>query len=222
MKALNLACLFGVSVTLLLAGCGEGKSGPAEVSGAKLSPPKLNLQPGPTGQPAGATADTSTPDKVVAHFYDALRDGNEQTIAALLTDKAREETAKSGLDIRSPGSASLTYEIGEIDYVTEAGDGAHVKSLWMQPDENGEKFGTEVIWVLRRQSNGWRIAGMATQVQEGQLPLLFNFEEPEDMLAKKEYVETELQAAEQSAGDDTSIEQLASPQGIDAPATTIR
>jgi hypothetical protein len=33
---------------------------------------------------------------------------------------------------------------------------------------------------------------MATPVVEGELPLLFNFEEPEDMLQKKEFVEKQL------------------------------
>ena len=33
---------------------------------------------------------------------------------------------------------------------------------------------------------------MATPVVEGELPLLFNFEEPEDMLQKKAFVEQQL------------------------------
>lgn len=150
-----------------------------------------------------------SPDLVVAAFYNALRDGDASAIADLLTDKAREETARSGLDIRPQGSTSLSYELGEIDYITEQRDGAHVKSLWTETDaDTGQSYTSEVIWVLRKQSNGWKIAGMATPVVDGQLPLLFNFEDPEDMLRKKHYIETEM-------ADSYQTEVIEPPQGQD-------
>ena len=129
---------------------------------------------------------------MVAQFYEALRKGSDVTIAGLLTDKAREETSKSGLGIQSQASASLSYEIRESEFVSDQMDGAHVRTMWLEPDAAGQMTSTEVIWVLRKQSNGWKISGMATPVVEGELPLLFNFEEPEDMLQKKEFVEKQL------------------------------
>ncbi|TVS13600.1 MAG: hypothetical protein EA424_21305 [Planctomycetaceae bacterium] len=141
---------------------------------------------------------TNSPSVAVAQFYEALRTGQDNKIAALLTDKARAETANSGLDIQSQGSSRLEYELGEVQFVDEAMQGAHVRSLWIDFMPDGERVGTEVIWVLRKQADGWRIAGMATQVIEGELPLLFNFEDPEDMLRKKEYVEQQYQLAEEA------------------------
>lgn len=38
----------------------------------------------------------------------------------------------------------------------------------------------QVTWILRRQSDGWRIAGMATATT-GEEPLLINFEDPSDL-----------------------------------------
>jgi hypothetical protein len=145
-----------------------------------------------------AASSERQPTDTVARFYEALRKGDEPAIAELLTDKAKAETAKSGLGIQSQGSNRLQYELGEVEYVNEALDGAHVQSLWIDFDERGERLATEVIWVLRKQSDGWRVAGMATQIAEGQLPLLFNFEDPEDMLRKKEYVERQYAEAEQA------------------------
>jgi ketosteroid isomerase-like protein len=145
-----------------------------------------------------AASSERQPTDTVARFYEALRKGDEPAIADLLTDKAKAETAKSGLGIQSQGSNRLEYELGEVEYVNEALDGAHVQSLWIDYDERGERLATEVIWVLRKQSDGWRVAGMATQIAEGQLPLLFNFEDPEDMLRKKEYVERQYAEAEQA------------------------
>ena len=169
-------------VAWAVAGCGH-PSGPGE---PQVTESVEVEEPRSLGKPAEA----------VASFYDALRTGDEQAISQLLTDKARTETAKSGLGIQSQGSARLEYELGRLEYVDEAREGAHVQSLWIDYDEYGDQIATEVIWVLRRQPNGWRVAGMATKVAEGELPLLFNFEDPEDMLRKKEYVERQYAEAE--------------------------
>jgi len=141
---------------------------------------------------------------VVAQFYEALRKGNDVAIAGLLTDKAREETAKSGLGIQSQASESLSYEIRETEYVSDQMDGAHVRTMWLEPSPEGQMTTTEVIWVLRKQSSGWKISGMATPVVEGELPLLFNFEEPEDMLQKKEFVERHLAEPAGAPGAESS------------------
>lgn len=185
---------------LLVTGCGKSESPDSAADGGSSG----NRVSGAVGSAASDQA--SSPTEVVARFYDALRDGDASRIAALLTDKAREETSKSGLAIRSPGSASLTYQIGEFEYVTPEKNGAHVKSVWTEADADGQQASTDVIWVMRKQPNGWKVAGMATPVEEGQLPLLFNFEDPENMLKNKELVERQ-QDAEQGA----AVQQAAKP-----------
>lgn len=186
---------------MIAAGCGDS-SGPDRSAQSTDNARDAIATAGPN---AGQTAaPTGSPAETVARFYDALRSGEDRAIAALLTDKARLETANNGLDIQSQGSAKLEYQLGEVDYVNESMDGAHVKSLWIDYAPDGEKIATEVIWVLRKQAEGWRIAGMATQVVEGQLPLLFNFEDPEDMLRKKEYVESQYRMAEEAMQTQTA------------------
>ncbi len=183
-----LACCF--------AGCGgtpQGSSDAANTaSPGQAAPASASTAARDSGTEGAPTADASAPAAVVAQFYEALRKGSDVTIAGLLTDKAREETSKSGLGIQSQASASLSYEIRESEFVSDQMDGAHVRTMWLEPDAAGQMTSTEVIWVLRKQSNGWKISGMATPVVEGELPLLFNFEEPEDMLQKKEFVEKQL------------------------------
>jgi len=49
-----------------------------------------------------------------------------------------------------------------------------------------------VVWVVRLDPEGWRVVGMAMRVFEDLPPLLLNFEDPEDMLAKQEMVAAEL------------------------------
>jgi hypothetical protein len=185
------------TIAFLLAGCGGS---PDDASTNQLSSPSSD-----------APDATDAPDQVVTRFYDAMRAGDDSAIASLLTDKARNETAKNGLQILSQGNSSLSYEIGKTEYITEEMDGAHVASLWTEPDEHKQPVTTEVIWVLRRQTNGWRVAGFA-QVFDGELPLLFDFEDPEHMLRTKEYVETGLYG-----GQNEPPMQTADPQ---VPAST--
>ncbi len=185
-----------VSVLACFAGCGGAPQGAADAANGASSgsdaPGSARMSVTDSGAEGAPGSNASAPAAVVAQFYEALRKGSDVTIAGLLTDKAREETSKSGLGIQSQASASLSYEIRESEYVSDQMDGAHVRTMWLEPDAAGQMTATEVIWVLRKQSNGWKISGMATPVVEGELPLLFNFEEPEDMLQKKEFVEKQL------------------------------
>lgn len=189
-----------LSLAGFVAGCGESQdtAGPSETLSEQTPPthpPAHGAVVAGSAQPGNASpanANRPSPAHVTAQFYEALRSGDSDDIGALLTDKARHETAKNDLDIRSQASTSLTYEIGETDYVTEKMDGAHVATLWTETDEQGQAITSPVIWVLRKQSNGWRVAGMATPVVQGELPIFFDFENPLDMMRTKEFVENEV------------------------------
>lgn len=147
------------------------------------------------GQPA-LPAPQTPPEKVLAEFLKALRDGDDTLAESLLTAKAREETAKRNLAVQPPGSPSATFEIGRVDYVAD-NQGAHVESNWTEKDGQGNSVSYEIVWIMRRQPAGWRIAGMATQVTASSSPVYLNFEDPDDMLRKWQAAEAAL-AAEQS------------------------
>lgn len=172
------------TIAFLLAGCGGS---PDDAATDPLA--NSTLETPSTSSPVQVTI-ADTPAGVVSQFYDALRDGDNTTIAQLLTDKAREETAKNGLKVLSQENSALTYQVGETEYVTEELDGAHVASLWIEPDERSQPVSTEVVWILRKQTNGWRVAGFA-QLFDNNLPVLFDLESAEDTLRAKEYVDTE-------------------------------
>ena len=194
-----------LSLTLLIcgfAGCGGAPQGSSDAANPGSSEPSGEEVSQAVSAPADATpAANSGPAAVVAQFYEALRQGSDETIASLLSDKAREETANSGLGIQSQASESLSYQISQTEYVDDQMDGAHVRTTWMEPGPDGETTATEVIWVLRKQHDGWRISGMATPVVAGELPLLFNLEEPEDMLRKKDFVEQQIAEPAESQAD---------------------
>lgn len=158
------------------------------------------------------------PDVVVGTFLDSLRNGDDATAEALLTDKARIETEKANLKVEPPGTPSARYQVGQVQYVTENKEGAHVASVWEDTYPDGSTETYNVTWVLRRQPAGWRIVGLATQPQANLPEVFLNFENPQDMLAKVEKANAELSgdgASEQPAA--RTAENLPGPPATPAP-----
>jgi predicted small lipoprotein YifL len=159
--------------------------------GSKTETPPANIGT-PTTDAGTAAPKQDAPDAVVTAFLESLRVGNDALASSLLTDIAQQETQKKGLKVQPPGTPDMTYTIGQTEYVTEAKDGAHVGSVWSEKLETGEMASFEVIWVLRLQPQGWRIAGMATPVGDNSEPLFLNFENPDDLLQKWQASETQM------------------------------
>src|SRR5262245_1922412 len=78
---------------------GQGQTSPTPV--VNLNPGTVTGQPGTNPNPA-ATLDLTTvgPEVVVDQFLRALQQGNKPLVASLLTDVARTETAKYGLEVQ--------------------------------------------------------------------------------------------------------------------------
>ena len=89
-------------------------------------------------------------------------------------------------------------------------EGAHVASFWTDVDEHGKKHTDTIIWMVRKEAEGWRIAGMATRVFENQPAMILNFEEPEDMLSKQQAMEEEMSrrigSETTTAGEETTAD----------------
>lgn len=155
---------------------------------------------------------SSTPDVTVKEFLTALQGGRRELAEALLTETARIETARHNLPIKAPGRPSAQFEVGEIEFISEQNDGnrngAYVQSTWSDTYEDGTTDMHEIVWILRHEENGWRVAGMATEVFEDLDLLILNFEDPEDMERRFEWVEQEERRRMQAAAEQ--------PQGLQA------
>src|SRR5205085_573793 len=84
------------------------------------------------------------------------------------------------LAVAVPVSDKATFKVGEVELVAE--DGAHVSSTWSDVDEEGSEYTDEIIWILRHESGLWRVVGMAMKVFEDELPVIINYEDPQDMI----------------------------------------
>ncbi len=137
------------------------------------------------------SAGQSGPAAAVAEFLEAVRTGDDEKAARMLTETARTKTAEMNMEVAPPGSDTASFEVGQVEYLGENRDGARVASTWSDLDENSKRRSDQITWMLRREPQGWRIAGVAATIFEGEPPLLLNFEDPEEMLRKQRWVQEE-------------------------------
>jgi hypothetical protein len=135
-------------------------------------------------------AGQSGPAAAVFEFLEAVRTGDDEKAALMLTELARQKTAKLNMEVAPEGSDTAEFKVGEAELLP--GDRARVASTWSDLDHKSQRQTDEIVWMLRRQPDGWRIAGVAAAVFPGEPPLLLNFEDPEEMLRKQEWVQQEI------------------------------
>jgi hypothetical protein len=136
--------------------------------------------------------DASTPEIVVERFLSSVQSGDEDLAEQLLSDFARVELGKRGRKVAPPTHPTAQFKIEDVNYVDENRDGAQVTCLWRDTDQDGNTQVDEIIWMVRRQESGWRVAGMAFRPFEDQAPVLMNFENPDEMFQKQEMLVAEM------------------------------
>jgi len=177
--------VFVLSICMAVAGCGQSGD------------PVMVQEP----------ADGPSPDQVVAAFLEAVRTGDDQAASDLLTPLARQKTEEMHMVVAPPGSETARYAIREVEYV---GDKAHVAAEWTDLDTDGRPHTDLIVWVLRKDTQGWRISGMTTRVFADMDPVVLNFEDPADMVAKQQQAEEEISRREQ---------QFAQPMAAEIPSS---
>jgi hypothetical protein len=154
--------------------------------------------PGVSGVAGQARAEAGGPAEAVHEFLEAVRTGDDEKATMMLTPLARQKTAERGMEVAPQGSDTARFEVGKVEYLSDTG--ARVASTWSDLGGSSERRTDEIVWMLRRESEGWRIAGAAATVFEGEPPLLLNFEDPDEMLRKQELVKQEADRRAQQEG----------------------
>jgi hypothetical protein len=170
--------ILGLAAALLMgtvSGCGSKETS----SSASATAPSTaaTAAVADAAESAPVTVAAESPEQAVGSFLNALRTGDDKAAAALLTAKAREETASHDMVVEPPGAPNATYTVGRVQHPDGNPDAAYVSCLWSEKFENGETESYEVVWVLRRESAGWRVAGMATQLADSEEPVFLDFED---------------------------------------------
>jgi hypothetical protein len=145
----------------------------------------------PAGEPTKQSSDrVLAPELAVFDFLEAVRTGDNVKASAVLTKTVRQETAARDLVVAPPGSETASFEVGAVEYVGD--EGAHVASTWTDIGDDGRPEPSEFLWVLRREPEGWRIAGVIYKVFDDAPPLILNFEDPDDMQRKQKLLAQEM------------------------------
>jgi hypothetical protein len=178
--------LCGLAV-LVLIGC--SKSEPKAPVAALSGGPAAQASPAPAllETHAGTVED---PKVVVSAFLDALRTGSDEAAMKLLTAEARRKAIEANRSPAPPASETARFALGQVSYVGE--DGAQVECTWSDLDEAGKLHSDHATWVCRKEVEGWRVAGVAAVVFEGEPPLLLNFEDPQEMQKKQAWLRDEI------------------------------
>lgn len=183
-----------LSAASVLIGCtkpssstGQTAAQPGQTQAVQQGQPQAAAPTHPIAVPSNAT-----PDQVVTVFLNAMRSGDSPTTESLLTGKAREELAKHSLSVDVQSAPNATYQVHRAEMLQDA-SGSHVRSVWTERFTDGDET-YEIVWALRHQQEGWRVAGMAMELLPGQPMQFLNFEDPADMLRKKEEAIAALQA----------------------------
>lgn len=179
--AWRLTLSWGLAIA---AGCGEQSNTP---STEKASAPAVATKT--SAEPDGGKLDPEAVRTVVREFLTAIQQGNPEKAQSRLTPLTREKTKEMGIDVAPPGSATAKFEIGEVEF--KGNTGAYVATKWIDDNGAGQKRTDDVVWMVRRVEEGWRICGLGAKVFEDQPPLFLNFEDPQEMARKQKAVEAE-------------------------------
>ncbi len=191
MRAWMFLSLLVAALSLTACSKKDAASSAADGSGGAATGQQATNQAAAPQQPI-AVPSSASPDQVVTVFLNALRAGDSSTTESLLTSLARQELAKHSLSVDVQSAPNATYQVTTAEMLPDQ-SGAHVRSIWTERFSDGDET-YEIVWALRRQAEGWRLAGMAMELLPGQPMQFLNFEDPADMLRKKEEAIAALQA----------------------------
>jgi hypothetical protein len=197
-----------------VSGCGKSDSNPPTI---ETNPDQSSSLPQgmavATYEPKQVAVD-ATPDQVVSVFLEAMRAADAVSVESLLTTQAREETKRHNMPVEPVAAPHAQFQVAAPQYLPMNPNGAHVQAQWIESD-GMINYTHTVIWVLRRQAEGWRIAGFAIELVPGQGPQFLNFEDPADMVKKQQEAVAAIQAAGQAAA-----QQAAQPMQPAQPGDT--
>lgn len=164
--ARRITAFFALTMGLLNIGCGA----PTADSSGKIPAEQADQ----VESPQAVAVDS--PGQAVSLFLEALRDSDEARTVNLMTSQARKAVDSSDrVSFGLQDTQGIEFQIGETRYLPGKKKRAHVDVCWDR---------TDVVFALREQESGWRIAGFAAPlIPNGRLEYL-NFEDPTEMLAK--------------------------------------
>lgn len=195
------AVLFLALHAMAVAGCSQPAGTGTTAASSDESPAQATKVSQVEGGAPAAPKNMNSAEGAVFQFLEAVRTGDDKRAEAMFSNVAREKIQQMKLQVAPPGSDTARFEIGRIEYLSKDGlptdvieksDGARVEATWSDLDKDGNRQGEKMLWMVRREADGWRIAGAAASIFPGEDPVLLNFENLEEALQKVEKMKEEI------------------------------
>ena len=207
-RAFEFARRIPVLLLALAIGCSQSESTDSSSDSAESQ----NKEPVTTG----------SPEQTVHEFMMAFKNGDDTKASELVSEKTRKEMERTEYGVSPPGSKEMKFQVGEVQFVEESKDLARVACHIEDKDPAGEDVKMDVVWFLRREQTGWRIAGIAMQVFPDLPAVLYNFEDMDDMQRKAALVEQEMvRRATQTITEGQPPAQQTGNETVAAPPTNV-
>ena len=155
-----------------------------KVAATSVTASKPTIEVSPAQPKSVLPSKDAAPNSVCETFLNLLKNGNRVAAENLLTRTALAVTSRAKLELEPIGSASAKYELGEPMYATNKQKLAHVECR-VKDRVDGENIDSELVWMLRRQKEGWRISGILIQLEADKPKDLLSFENISDVVKIK-------------------------------------
>lgn len=176
----SLIGLFTCGAIIALTGCGQSGDQTASSSPTQPAATQVASTPGP----AVANQVNDAPTTVVSQFLELVRSGDTASNAGeLLTARAQAELKRIGRSVQPIGSPDANFRVTRAEPIEGEQNAMLVQSIWTEPGEGGTSSEFEVVWAVQLEQGGWRISGLAMEVQPGAPATVIDFEDG-DLMAK--------------------------------------
>ncbi len=128
-----------------------------------------------------------TPDQVCREFLNCLQKSDALSAERYLTKTSAVNARKAALTLESPGSPQARFEFAEPTFANSKRLVATVVCTVIDQVE-GQPSESQISWLLKRDGEAWKIAGMILTVDENGATDFFSFENPEDIQLIKQNV----------------------------------
>jgi hypothetical protein len=118
--------------------------------------------------------------EVTTEFLEGLRTADSETINRLLTPLAQEKIAECEMIFAPPGSDTASYTIERIQEFRP--EEVAVETIWSDLDADGKRASDKMTWALKLVDGQWRVYGMAVDEGPNKKEIVFDFEDPTEML----------------------------------------
>lgn len=168
---------------LLLAaiGCSGKDSGTETAAGTGAAPTTAAAAGTQTALVANGAS--TEPGEIVALFLDSLRRGDEKAANGVLTAQAQASLAQTDYTIDPMGTPNGKYTIGRVGFVDGDSSTGLVECLWTEPNPEAGKppVEMEIVCEVHKETQGWRISGMAVKMAGTEETFVLDFEDPKSL-----------------------------------------